>query len=75
MNSIVEEVLSANRIYRENFGARGLLGIPPVRRFAILTCMDARLEPAKFGALRKAARPFKEGGFRQNKCSARPKQA
>jgi carbonic anhydrase len=51
MNSIVEEVLSANRIYRENFGAKGSLGMPPGRRFAILTCMDARLDPAKFAGL------------------------
>jgi carbonic anhydrase len=51
MSSIVEEVLSANRIYRENFGAKGLLGMPPARRFAILTCMDARLDPAKFAGL------------------------
>ncbi|HTD15532.1 MAG TPA: carbonic anhydrase, partial [Chthoniobacterales bacterium] len=27
------------------------LGIPPARRFAILTCMDARLDPAKFAGL------------------------
>jgi carbonic anhydrase len=51
MNSVVEEVLSANRIYRENFGAKRLLGMPPTRRFAILTCMDARLDPAKFAGL------------------------
>jgi carbonic anhydrase len=51
MNSIVEEVLAANRIYRENFGAKGVLGMPPARRFAILTCMDARLDPAKFAGL------------------------
>jgi len=51
MNRIVDEVLSANRIYREDFGTKGFLGMPPARRFAILTCMDARLDPAKFAGL------------------------
>jgi carbonic anhydrase len=51
MNRIVEEVLSANRIYREKFGTKGQLSMPPARRFAILTCMDARLDPAKFAGL------------------------
>ena len=31
--------------------AKGLLGMSPARRFAILTCMDARLDPAKFAGL------------------------
>ena len=25
--------------------------MPPARRFAILTCMDARLDPAKYAGL------------------------
>jgi carbonic anhydrase len=51
MSQIVDQVLSANRVYRENFGAKGGLAMPPARRFAILTCMDARLDPAKFAGL------------------------
>jgi carbonic anhydrase len=51
MSRILEEVLSANSVYRENFGAKGRLAMPPARRFAILTCMDARLDPAKFAGL------------------------
>jgi carbonic anhydrase len=51
MNRIIDEVLSANRIYRETFGTKGLLAMPPARRFAILTCMDARLDPAKFAGV------------------------
>jgi carbonic anhydrase len=27
------------------------LGLPPARKFAILTCMDARLDPAKYAGL------------------------
>jgi carbonic anhydrase len=51
MSRIVDEVLSANRTYRDSFGAKSQLGMPPARRFAILTCMDARLDPAKFAGL------------------------
>jgi len=51
MSQILEEVLSANHTYAENFGSKGELLIPPARRFAILTCMDARLDPAKFAGL------------------------
>ncbi|MEY3400690.1 MAG: hypothetical protein ACK6A9_17040 [Dolichospermum sp.] len=32
MSQIVEEVLSANRSYVENFGGKGELLIPPARR-------------------------------------------
>ena len=51
MSRILDEVLAANRIYSEGFGAKGQLAMPPARRFAILTCMDARLDPAKFAGL------------------------
>ena len=33
------------------FGAKKDLALPPARGFAILTCMDARLDPAKFAGL------------------------
>jgi len=48
---VLDEVLSANARYAESFGAKGELAIPPARRFAILTCMDARLDPAKYAGL------------------------
>jgi carbonic anhydrase len=51
MSKIVEEVLQANAAYAANFGAKGKLPLPPARRFAILTCMDARLQPSKFAGL------------------------
>lgn len=51
MSHILEEVLQANANYAENFGEKGQLGLPPARKFAILTCMDARLDPAKFAGL------------------------
>ncbi len=51
MSKIVDEVLSANAAYVSSFGAKGELALPPARRFAILTCMDARLDPAKYAGL------------------------
>ena len=51
MSQIRNEVLEANRKYSADFAQRGKLGMPPARRFAILTCMDARLDPAKYAGL------------------------
>lgn len=53
MSSIRDEVLAANAAYARSFGAKGQLPMPPARRFAILTCMDARLDPAAFAGLRE----------------------
>src|SRR6267378_577543 len=50
-SSTYDEVVSANRDYAKNFGDKGKLALPPARRFAILTCMDARLDPAKYAGL------------------------
>ena len=49
--SIKEEVVNANKKYVESFGEKGKLALPPARSFAILTCMDARLDPAKYAGL------------------------
>jgi len=49
--SVLEEVLSANAAYAESFGDKSELGLPPARGFAVLTCMDARLDPAKYAGL------------------------
>jgi carbonic anhydrase len=51
MSKILNEVLAANARYADNFGDKSELPMPPGRRFAILTCMDARLDPAKFAGL------------------------
>ncbi len=51
MSKILEEVLSANEHYSKNFGKKGDLALPPSRHFAILTCMDARIDPAKMAGL------------------------
>ena len=49
--AVLDEVLSANEQYAASFGAKSELALPPARRFAILTCMDARLDPAKYAGL------------------------
>lgn len=51
MSQIPTEVLDSNRKYAANFGEKGKLALPPARSFAILTCMDARLDPAKYAGL------------------------
>jgi len=50
MSKILDEVLNANEQYASSFD-KGDLAMPPARRFAVLTCMDARLDPAKFAGL------------------------
>jgi len=50
-SSVFREVLSANKEYSSNFGDKSKLTIPPARQFAILTCMDARLDPAQYAGL------------------------
>ena len=51
MSQILSEVLASNRAYATSFGDKSKLALPPARRFAILTCMDARLDPAKYAGL------------------------
>ena len=49
--SVLPEVLAANEAYAASFGDKSELALPPARQFAILTCMDARLDPAKYAGL------------------------
>jgi carbonic anhydrase len=45
--SVVDEVTQANERYASGFD-KGSLPTPPRRKFAVVTCMDARLDPARF---------------------------
>jgi carbonic anhydrase len=45
--SVVAEVTAANERYASGFD-KGGLPMPPARKFAVVTCMDARLDPAAF---------------------------
>ena len=49
-SAVHQEVLDANAAYAAEFGDKKDLALPPARGFAILTCMDARLDPAKYAA-------------------------
>ncbi|WP_350305218.1 beta-class carbonic anhydrase [Photorhabdus viridis] len=52
MSNVIKEISDANIAYAATFSDdKKNLGLPAVRRFAILTCMDARLDPAKFAGL------------------------
>lgn len=44
--SLRDEITAANEHYAATF-AKGDLAMPPRRKFAVLTCMDARLDPAR----------------------------
>ena len=50
-SAVRQEVLDANAAYAAEFGDKKDLALPPARGFAILTCMDARLDPAKYAGL------------------------
>ena len=45
--SVLPELLTANERYAAGF-TKGELPMPPARKVAVLTCMDARLQPSKF---------------------------
>lgn len=51
MSTVRDQVLRANAAYSQDFGKKGQLPLPPARKFAILTCMDARIDPAKLAGL------------------------
>lgn len=47
MSQLRNEILGANERYAATFGEKSKLALPPARQFAVLTCMDARIDPAK----------------------------
>jgi carbonic anhydrase len=72
MSENLKEVLLANSSYSAAFGDKGKLALPPARRFAILTCMDARLDPAKFAGLREGdAHVIRNAGGRASQDAIR----
>ena len=72
MSIVLDAVLEANRKYAETFGSKSELPIPPGRKFAIVTCMDARLDPAKFVGLAEGdAHVIRNAGGRVNEETIR----
>ncbi len=51
MSENIKRIIAANREYAREFGNKGKLGIIPARKIAILTCMDARIEPMRLAGL------------------------
>ncbi|EFX04621.1 carbonic anhydrase [Grosmannia clavigera kw1407] len=45
-NKVASEFEQANKAYASSF-QKGQLPLPPARKVAVVTCMDARLDPAK----------------------------
>ncbi len=48
MSDNIDHIISANREYSKEFGSKADLEAPPLKQLAVLTCMDARLEPLAF---------------------------
>src|SRR5213595_3381383 len=72
MSTVLNEVLSANSGYTRSFGSKSDLALPPARSFAILTCMDARLDPAKYAGLSEGdAHVIRNAGGRASDDSIR----
>ncbi len=62
--STIDELIEANERYARTFD-RGHLPLPPKRRIAILTCMDARILPGKaFGLEEGDAHVIRNAGGR-----------
>src|SRR6201997_3490172 len=71
-DSVLDEVLAANAVYAAAFGEKANLALPPARRFAVLTCMDARLDPAKFAGLSEGdAHVIRNAGGRASAAAIR----
>jgi carbonic anhydrase len=69
--TIVQEFLRADEAYAANFD-KGDLPMPPARHVAVLTCMDARLDPARFLGLKEGdAHVIRNAGGRASEDAIR----
>ena len=59
--AVFDEFLQANRAYATQFN-RGDLPMPPARKVAVLTCMDARLHPSPNSGHPESAEDCATGG-------------
>lgn len=71
MSTTVQECIKANEKYAASF-QKGDLPMPPARKMAILTCMDARLDPARFLGLEEGdAHVIRNAGGRASEDALR----
>src|SRR5437870_10413835 len=69
--TVHDEILGANDRYASQFDKGGLRGAPS-RRFGVLTCMDARLDPARFLGLEEGdAHVIRNAGGRASEDALR----
>jgi carbonic anhydrase len=69
--SEVQEFQKANAAYASSF-SKGNLPMPPGRHVAVLTCMDARLDPARFLGLKEGdAHVIRNAGGRASEDALR----
>src|SRR6266571_5672242 len=69
--TVVQEFLEANEGYARTF-QKGHLPMPPARHVAVLTCMDARLDPAKMLGLEEGdAHVIRNAGGRASEDALR----
>lgn len=60
MDLIQKKILEANKAYADKYEAQP----SPIKKFAILTCMDARLDPVRFAGLVEDAYIIRNAGGR-----------
>src|SRR5256884_3715183 len=69
--SVAQEFQKANAAYASSF-SKGNLPMPPGRHVAVLTCMDARLDPARFLGLEEGdAHVIRNAGGRASEDALR----
>ena len=69
--AVLPELLAANERYAAGF-TKGDLPTPPARHVAVLTCMDARLDPARFLGLEEGdAHVIRNAGGRADESAIR----
>jgi carbonic anhydrase len=69
--TVVQEFLKENEAYAATF-QKGQLPMPPGRQVAVLTCMDARLDPARFLGLQEGdAHVIRNAGGRASEDAIR----
>ena len=72
MNENYKLIMESNNIYSNNYGNKANIQMPPKRKIAILTCMDARLTPSSFAGLQEGdAHVIRNAGGRASRDAIR----
>lgn len=72
MSDNFRKILEANINYSKDFGNKSEFHAPPRRKIAILTCMDARLNPSSFAGLQEGdAHVIRNAGGRASRDAIR----